>query len=54
MRAARPLRNLHAEDGQSLVEYALITSIVSIVGVVLLGAIGSGVNLDLSQALGGF
>ncbi|HEX8854161.1 MAG TPA: Flp family type IVb pilin [Thermoleophilaceae bacterium] len=30
-----------AQDGQALVEYALITSIVSIVAIAILGTIGS-------------
>jgi protein-S-isoprenylcysteine O-methyltransferase Ste14 len=49
-----PIRTLQSEGGQTLVEYALITSIVSIVAIVGLGLIGNGVSVDLSQVVGGF
>ena len=53
-RVVRPLCTLQGEDGQGLVEYAFITSMVSIAGIVALGLIGNGVNVDLSQVVGGF
>jgi Flp pilus assembly pilin Flp len=49
IRASRPLRDLAAEDGQALLEYAAIVSIVSIVAVGVLTAIGGIVNVDLTQ-----
>jgi protein-S-isoprenylcysteine O-methyltransferase Ste14/Flp pilus assembly pilin Flp len=54
MRAGQPLRTRRAEDGQALVEYAFITTIVSIAGIVALGLIGNGVADDLLQIVGGF
>jgi protein-S-isoprenylcysteine O-methyltransferase Ste14 len=49
-----PIRTLLSEDGQALVEYAFITSIVSIAGLVALGLIGNGIGADLLQIIGGF
>jgi Flp pilus assembly pilin Flp len=54
MRAVRPLRNLAADDGQALVEYAAITGLVSIAAFAVLSVIGGIVNVDLSQIAGAF
>jgi Flp pilus assembly pilin Flp len=52
IRASRTLRNLAAEDGQALFEYAAIVSIVSIVAFGVLKVIGGIVNDDLSSIAG--
>jgi pilus assembly protein Flp/PilA len=48
--------NLRREDGQALVEYALILSLVSIAAIVTLGLVGTQVDTvlgDVLDALGG-
>jgi hypothetical protein len=52
IRRPRPLHDLAAEDGQALFEYAAIVSIVSIVAVGVLTAIGGIVNVDLARIAG--
>ena len=49
-----PLRRLLADDGQALLEYVVILSLVSVVGIVALTAIGGIVNVDLSGVSGAF
>jgi len=40
------------EEGQALVEYALILSLVSVVSIVALGAVGTGVTNILNSIAG--
>jgi protein-S-isoprenylcysteine O-methyltransferase Ste14 len=49
IRAPRRLPNVAADEGQALFEYAAVISIVSIVAIAVLTAIGGVVNVDLSQ-----
>jgi Flp pilus assembly pilin Flp len=49
IRASRTLPNLTCDEGQALFEYAAIVSVVSIVAVAVLKAIGGVVNVDLTQ-----
>jgi len=42
--AVMQLRLRNREDGQAMVEYALILALVSIAAIVVLGAIGTDVN----------
>jgi hypothetical protein len=48
-RASRPLPNLAGEEGQALFEYAAVVSLVSIISIAVLTAIGLIVNVDLTQ-----
>jgi protein-S-isoprenylcysteine O-methyltransferase Ste14 len=52
LRALRPLANFGVDEGQALFEYAAVVSIVSIVAISVLTAIGLVVNVDLSQIAG--
>jgi hypothetical protein len=49
IRASRPLPNLAGDEGQALFEYAAVISVVSIVSVAVLTAIGGVVNVDITQ-----
>ena len=46
----RLMARFRAEEGQGMVEYALILALVSIVAIVILGALGSQVSTVFSQA----
>lgn len=52
IRASRSLQAARGEDGQALFEYAAVISVVSIVSVAVLTAIGQIVNVDLGQIAG--
>ena len=52
IRRPRSFPNIVGHEGQALVEYAAIVSIVSIVAVGVLSTIGGVVNVDLSQIAG--
>jgi len=45
-------RRLHKQSGQSLVEYALILALVSIVAILVLKGIGTSVNTKLTTVNG--
>ena len=45
-------RRLHKQSGQSLVEYALILALVSIVAILVLKGIGTSVNTKLTNVNG--
>ncbi|MGH3033360.1 MAG: Flp family type IVb pilin [Gaiellaceae bacterium] len=45
---------IRAEEGQGLVEYALILGLVALVTVGTLGLLGTAVNNALNAVLGGF
>ena len=46
----RLMARFRAEEGQGMVEYALILALVSVVAIVILGALGSQVSTVFSQA----
>jgi Flp pilus assembly pilin Flp len=52
MRFQKTLRRLRKQSGQSLVEYALILALVSIVAILVLKGIGTSVNTKLSNVNG--
>ena len=45
-------RRFHKRSGQSLVEYALILALISVVAILVLKGIGTGVNTKLSNVNG--
>ena len=46
----RLMARFQPEEGQGMVEYALILALVSVVAIVILGALGSQVSTVFSQA----
>ena len=44
------MSRLRAEDGQTMVEYGLILALVSVVAIVMLGTLGTGVSDTMSSA----
>jgi len=49
IRVQRLLRKLNRNRGQSLVEYALILALISVVAILVLRGIGSSVNTKLGN-----
>ena len=43
------MRNVKGQSGQSLVEYALILALISVVAILVLKGIGGGVNTKLGS-----
>ncbi len=48
----RVVRKLHYRSGQSLVEYALILALISVVAILVLRGIGTSVNTKLENVNG--
>jgi Flp pilus assembly pilin Flp len=49
MKIQKALRKLQRKSGQSLVEYALILALISVVAILVLRGIGTSANTKLSQ-----
>jgi len=52
IRFQKLLRRMKKQSGQSLVEYALILALISVVAILVLRGIGSNVNTKLSNVNG--
>jgi len=48
IRFQKLLRRMRKQSGQSLVEYALILALISVVAILVLRGVGTNVNLKLS------
>ncbi len=49
MRFMKTIRRMKGQSGQSLVEYALILALISVVAILVLRGIGTGVNTKLAS-----
>ena len=49
IRFQKLLRRMRKQSGQSLVEYALILALISVVAILVLRGVGSNVNLKLGS-----